>query len=88
MSLTLGLFRELTKDLPSNFKINTTVEFGSKSSLRGIVNVLQIASKEYSHSNENYIVLTQDKGIEKNKVLLETLTDFNNWSISHEEKTF
>jgi len=61
MSLTLKKFRELTKDLPEDTLINSTIEFGNPNSIRGNINRIHIIPKEHSYAGENYIILTQDK---------------------------
>ena len=62
MSLTLKKFRELTKDLPEDYIINTTIEFGNPISIRGTINQVHIVPKEHSYSKESFITLTQDRG--------------------------
>lgn len=78
--LTLKKFRELTKDLPEDTIINTTIEFGAPHSIRGTINVVHIVPKEHSYAKENYITLTQDFGrsdllvqrwVDKNKTVVE-----------------
>ena len=64
MSLTLKEFRELTKDLPEDTIIGTTIEYGNPISLRGVINEIHIVPKEHSYSKENYLTLTQHKGKE------------------------
>tara|TARA_R100001086_G_scaffold249569_1_gene189760 strand:+ start:1444 stop:1704 length:261 start_codon:yes stop_codon:yes gene_type:complete len=80
--LTLKKFKELTKNLPDNTILNTTIEFGNPNTLRGVINEIHIVPKKHSYSKEGYIVLScNDKKrfiiknwIEKNKY--EVLEDF------------
>lgn len=68
MALTLKEFRELTKDLPEDMTINTTVEFGKENSIRGIINCVHIIPEEHSYA-EGHITLTQHNDFETQNTL-------------------
>ena len=59
MSLTLKEFRELTKDLPEDYTVETTIEFGNPTSIRGTVNQVHLCPAEHSYSDQSHITLTQ-----------------------------
>ena len=77
MKLTLKKFRELTKDLSGDYLIETTIEFGKPSSLRGIVNEVHICPSEHTHSGESFITLTQDMN---DNVRVKQLIGKNEWT--------
>ena len=49
--------RELTKDLPEDTVLNTTIEFGNEWSIRGTINCLHIVPKENAYSDESHITM-------------------------------
>lgn len=76
--LTLGKFRELTKDMPDDTTMNTTVEFGKEWSLRGSINCIHVCSNEHSYSSDSHIILTQQVE-NKDKVIIRKLVGKNKW---------
>lgn len=82
MSLTLKRFRELTKDMPEDTIINTTVEFGNEWSIRGTINCVHLCPVEHSHSEDTHITLTC---IESDKDLtVRRLVGKNSWESNDE----
>lgn len=76
MSLTLKEFREITKDLPGETVVNTTVEFGNEWSIRGVVNCIHIAPTEHTYSKNGYVALTQ---CDSDSLVIRQLTGKNEW---------
>ena len=78
MSLTLKQFRELTKDLPDDYTIETTIEFGNPHSIRGTVNQVHICPSDHTHSKQSFITLTQSEK-QINGVKVRRLVGRNEW---------
>ena len=74
--LTLKKFREITKDMPEDTTMNTTIEFGKEWSIRGTIDCIHLCPEEHSYSRENHVTLTQSK---KGNFVVKRLTGLNKW---------
>ena len=86
MSLTLKKFRELTKDLPDDTYVETTIEFGKPNSLRGVINQVHIIPKEHSYTNEGHITLTQCELKSKFSLVVKKWVGKNNPMVIEEQQ--
>ncbi len=76
MSLTLKKFRELTKDMPDDMTINTTIRFGKENSIRGVINMIHICEHPHTWSDDAHLTLTQHKGTD---LRVKKLVGRNEW---------
>jgi len=79
MSLTLKEFRKITKDMPEDTIINSTIEFGKEWSIRGTITCVHLCPLEHTYSDDSHITLTQHSEPDQDKLIVKKLIGKNEW---------